>query len=152
MLSRLEDDAHPIARHLCSEYPFVSLCGKELNFIRPYTLPVVFADLVNAERKSISHLSRLTWTQDPLTPSLPFSLTYASSLSTPFQLSSRRLTGDGKIVHPVSAGSLGILSSWLSAQLEHSISTTTQGAVLRWFGVDYLMSSISLHVKPSVPV
>lgn len=41
-LPRLEDQSFLLENGILQDYPYVSLCGREVNFIRPAALPIVF--------------------------------------------------------------------------------------------------------------
>ncbi len=77
-------------------YPFVSPCGKEMNFLQPEDTPIVFSRLENG------------------------ALFYAPTLSVPFEPEQLRFSDEGILYHPAPVGQWGrihsrILQQWISA-------------------------------------
>lgn len=101
------------------DYPFVSPCGKEINFIRPAATPIVFHTLDDYNRTIISPRNE---TQDDAIATLR----YAGSRSIPFdhtQLAISKQTG--ALYHRFDPTSSGMISKGKSATKRRSISDNT---------------------------
>lgn len=95
------------------DYPFLSPCAGELNFVRAEDTPIVFQKLVGGN------------------------LVYAASLEQPFQPAGLRVSTAGRLYHPAAVGDLGLLHSRLALQLGESVREQDGGYVLHWRGQDH---------------
>jgi hypothetical protein len=92
-----------------ADWPFVSPCGIERNFVRA-RWPVVFHTL----EQSV--------------------LRYAATLEMAFDPSALRVTSDGRLLHPAVVGGHGAFTQRLTLQLGESIRETEGGYLLGWQG------------------
>ncbi|RDD47231.1 UPF0598 protein C8orf82-like protein [Trichoplax sp. H2] len=96
------------------EFPFISPCGREINYIRCDDVPIVFTHLVE---ESLSDISKIKKSKYPATNFLSYA---GSSLSVPF--SPRKLCmlpKSGRIYHPAprSVGRVGLIKSSLAIEI-----------------------------------
>lgn len=95
-----------------SQYPYVSFCGSECNYIKPDDTPIVFTELTDS---------------NSTTPSL----TYGASLTIPFSVEELSVADDtGRLYHPApeAAGGLGASRCLLCSSIAEFIS---QGCCVR---------------------
>ena len=93
-------------------YPFVSPCGRELNFISCAATPVVFSRLENGQ------------------------LFYAGNLSVPFQPEMLQTCSKGWLYHPSPVGDMGLIQSSLAQAWMENSSTDEQGRLVLHLGDD----------------
>ena len=103
-----------VPSELASKYAFVSICGRELNFVAADSTPIVYRDLV--EQSNGEHV-----------------LTFAAKLSQPFEPDKLQLARDGRFYHPAPAfvGGMALLRSALTFELERDrVRKTASGDLL----------------------
>lgn len=98
-------------------FPYVSPCGREMNYIRCDDLPIVFNQLLKQDRQVIedirTHSSQLSTPTDEL-------LSYGGvdTLTVPFQPEKLIMFPEsGRIYHPGPVGGVGLVKSSLALQL-----------------------------------
>lgn len=85
---------------LHEDYPFISPCGKELNFIKPADMPIVFHDL--------SHDNKLI---------------YGGTLTVTFDPSKVLVSPrTGRLYHPYSKDEVGLIRSQIGVRLSEGLS------------------------------
>lgn len=106
------------------DFPFVSPCGPETNYIHCDDLPVVFTHLLDHNKKVIEDISAHAHSPVPSGKSLESELlSYGGTgdlLTVPFQPEKlSMLPGSGRIYHvgPNSAGGVGLVKSSLGLEL-----------------------------------
>ena len=86
------------------DFPYISPCGRELNFLRCDDRPIVFLTLERDE------------------------LTYGNSLRVPFQLNSLAFSiSSGRLYHPAPVGGMGLMCSALAVELGRNIEVDEDG-------------------------
>lgn len=111
--------------HYEDDFPFVSPCGPETNYIRCDDLPLVFTHILDQHRKVIEDISSHALNLVPLgqTESETELLSYGgtgSLLTVPFQPQKlSMLPGSGRVYHigPSPAGGVGLVKSSLALEL-----------------------------------
>lgn len=141
----LEPNTHELFGH--QAYPFVSPCGRELNFLQPEDTPVVFSELLVHDDGCV--------------------LAFAGSLREPFDPERVHLCGrTGRLYHPLTSlprlgpGALMLLSSKVAVDLGRYIGDTevhgetlagSAGMALHWRdGRSYPLQQ-RLHAEPCTP-
>eukprot|EP00128_Syssomonas_multiformis_P000330 Colp12_sorted_trinity150504_noHs@11392 len=97
------------------DFPYISPCGRELNFIRVDDTPIVFLKLIDDN------------------------LLYGGSLTVPFQPDQLHMSSEGRIYHPSPiCGPLALVKSALALELEKNFEYGDDGDVwLKWKGGRY---------------
>lgn len=119
--------------HIHPEFPYVSPCGKELNFVRceDITAATAFSELVKGSGENSFN---------------SFSLRIgASDLMQTFDPNKLRISREnGHLYHLLSdhrhlrkSNSKGVLHPEITQQLSHQLRPTDQGFLLSWFGAEY---------------
>lgn len=98
-----------LGRHV--EFPFLSECGKERNFVRSAERPIVFRKL---ERNG---------------------LLYAGTLHVAFDPGALRVSADARLWHPAPVGDLGLLGRRIVLELGDAIREQDGHYVLAWDGM-----------------
>lgn len=102
------------------DYPYLSPCAGELNFVRAADTPIVFQKLVDED------------------------LVYAASLTRPFDPTQLRVSTAGRLYHPAPVGGSGLLHSHLALRLGDSIREQEEGYVLRWQDRDHAIRRLEV--------
>lgn len=80
-----------------NDYPYISLCGRELNYVQPIDTPIIFNRLIDG------------------------GLLYGNSLSIEFSRENLRFSPDGILYHTAPIGEIGRLSSQITMELSKYI-------------------------------
>eukprot|EP01102_Stenamoeba_stenopodia_P016859 TRINITY_DN5942_c0_g1_i1.p1 TRINITY_DN5942_c0_g1~~TRINITY_DN5942_c0_g1_i1.p1 ORF type:complete len:173 (+),score=45.60 TRINITY_DN5942_c0_g1_i1:42-560(+) len=107
---QVKPNPDPLTR---STWPYVSPCGKEMNFIKPEDRPIVYHSIKWEEKKPVLH--------------------YAHDLKTPFVPENVRVTAtEGRFYHPAPVGGYGLLRSALALDLGEAIKEERGHFFLHW--------------------
>lgn len=123
------------------QYPYVSICGKELNFLKPEDVPIVYTKLLPTTATTTS--TKENNSQKPL-----FQLSYGASLKVPFDPSALHLcTKKGYLYHPVPSvkqcGTLGLISSPLVlSEFQQSLSFEESGVFFHFEANHYQVKQV----------
>jgi len=117
-----------------SEFPFVSPCGKELNYVKPADCPIVFHTLL------LDHSSE--------SPEKNAQLLYAHDLAVPFRPEEVfSLSASGRLYHPAPKSGVGLISSGVGCELgEHMIEESgilELGSTLVWDNKKFTIPSLN---------
>ncbi len=108
-----ETGAHP-------DFPFLSPCGLELNFVRAESWPLVFRRLREGQ------------------------LEYAPDLVVGFQPSGMRFTvPGGRLIHPAPVGRYGAFSRELTLEISRDIVTHPEGYLLSYGGSEFIVRPLA---------
>lgn len=108
-----------------AEYPFVSPCGREKNYIRCAGTPIVF----RAFREDRGRAQLL----------------YAGNSLQPFEPEALQVNGSGQLFHPVQNGLMGRLGRHALLEISQHISFAEEGQdyVLHWQSRQYRIAPVS---------
>ena len=135
------------------DFPYVSPCGREMNYIRCDDLPVVFNQLLKPDRQVIEDIqghSQLTTPIDEL-------LSYGgvSTLTVPFQPEKLVMFPEsGRVYHPGPVGGVGLIKSSLALEISplfvyrEGSSETDQPDSFAWKGQTHVLdNTIMKYIK-----
>jgi len=91
-----------------ADFPYISPCGPELNYIRPADKPIVFSALVTK-------------------PDGATVLTYAHDLAVPFDPTQLHTNGEGRFYYPIEVCGMGLIHTQLAVELGDNISCDAAG-------------------------
>lgn len=85
-----------------ARYPYVSVCGTELNWVSVYTAPIVFTDLKPVtDSSSASAASAVSGTAVSSPRALPWELQFAGGLTSRFDPTAVCMDAVGRVWHPL---------------------------------------------------
>ena len=137
-----------------SEFPYVSPCGREMNYVRCDDLPVVFSHLLDSSRQVIQDMAAHGASTGQGTGLLSYGGA-GHRLTVPFHPPSLcMLPGSGRVYHrgPEGAGGVGLVKSSLAIELSHFFlynrGCPKEGSPpcgFRWGGSDWALDPAVLH-------
>lgn len=143
---RNDENDNPMMMIQRNEYPFISRCGNEINFIRPSSVsPIVFHTLVNNNNDNNNYISTTSTT---LTTS-SWTLLYGGNIVQPFnpnQLYISKLTG--RLYHYVSTLSLSPIATPIPSSL--SIHEHYQSSLLSTIHYGLIRSSVAVTLSERI--
>lgn len=98
-----------------TDYPFISPCGKEMNYIKVADTPFVLKNMI--ENK----------------------LYYAPDLFVEFQPQELMYSQSGSVYHPVNSASMGRFHTNLLLKISENIETFEDGYILHWENKKYIL-------------
>lgn len=105
------------------EFPYISPCGPETNFVHCDDLPTVFTHLLTADKHIVQNIPTLGQTSSSQLEDTSLLLSYGGAgdkLTVPFQPEQLYMcTDSGRVYHPgpESLGSVGLVKSSLAIEL-----------------------------------